>query len=197
VSSPRRTHWLPLLIALAAVAAWTAWQRAHDTGPAGAATVSETAAAPWAATEPPARPTPAAREDDAPSVAARRDLSADEARGGHTLARHVGRSDADLRDRLRRESGISAASTYSDRPSAERVVAAAIAQQDARVQAWARRSGNRPNLAVDYRGRRGDVIGRSLRRGQATPVDCTDALVVLRWRGDGFFVLTSYPEERR
>ena len=40
----------------------------------------------------------------------RRDLSLDESMGGHTLARHVGKSDAELADRLSRERQVSAAS---------------------------------------------------------------------------------------
>ncbi len=50
-----------------------------------------------------------------------RDLSIDDARGGHTLKRHVGRTDAQLAERLAREH-VSAASTYPDRATAERVV---------------------------------------------------------------------------
>ena len=42
------------------------------------------------------------------------DLEADEALGGHTMARHVGRTDAQLAERLQRERDISAASTYTD-----------------------------------------------------------------------------------
>lgn len=53
---------------------------------------------------------------------ATRDLSLDEAFGGHTLRRHVGRTDEQLRERLKSESNISAASTYTDRATAERVV---------------------------------------------------------------------------
>jgi Bacterial CdiA-CT RNAse A domain len=56
-----------------------------------------------------------------------RDLSVDESMGGHTLARHVGKIDAELLQRLRREPQISAASTYTDRTSAESVVGAALA----------------------------------------------------------------------
>lgn len=136
-------------------------------------------------------PSPAA------SQRVRYDLGPDETRGGHTLARHVGRSDADLRDRLRRESGISAASTYTDRTTAERVVAVTLTHQRSRVDQWLSRQGPRPNLALNYRGTR-EPIGRSLaRRGQRS-VDCYAALVVLRWDGRrGFYVLTSYPEARR
>ena len=46
--------------------------------------------------------------------APRYDLEGDEVIGGHTIERHVGRTDRDLADRLRREPQISAASTYTD-----------------------------------------------------------------------------------
>lgn len=132
-------------------------------------------------------------------AAERRDLARDEGRGGHTLARHVGLSDDDLRDRLRREKGIAAASTFSDRATAEEVVGEAIDRNRDRVRAWARRSGARPNLALDYRGDPGRVIGRSLRRGRSRPEACLDAVVVLkvRWPDKEYFVLTAYPEVRR
>jgi hypothetical protein len=135
-----------------------------------------------------------------PSAPARRDLAADERCGGHTLARHVGRTDGQLAERLRRQPDISAASTYPDLDTAERVVGATIARERARVANWERRSGRRPNLALRFRGDPSQPpIGRSLRRGRARPEPCVDAVVVLRWddRRDGFCVLTSYPEVRR
>ena len=46
-----------------------------------------------------------------PDEAARYDLARDEVRGGHTLDKHVGRSDSELRERLTTERNISAAST--------------------------------------------------------------------------------------
>jgi hypothetical protein len=144
---------------------------------------------------PPASPAPPARDTPAEP---RRDLTIDEKQGGHTLARHVGKSDQDLRDRLDRERGISAASTYADRSMAESTVARALAREDRRVAAWLARVGNRPNLALTYHGQPGVIIGRSLERRRRDPIDCTDAVVVLRWNGrDGFFVLTSYPEAGR
>jgi hypothetical protein len=133
-----------------------------------------------------------------PAGVARRDLSQDEARGGHTLARHVARSDDELRARLAREPGISAASSYTDRRTAEQVVAATLEQERYRVAAWTGRSGRRPNLALDYRGQGGTPLGKSIGRRDRTARQCTDAIVVLRWderRGD-YYVLTSYPECR-
>ncbi len=125
------------------------------------------------------------------------DLSRDERLGGHTLSRHVGRSEEALRDRLASEPGISAASTYTDRATAEQTVASAIAENETRVAVWLARQGNRSNLALDYRGVSAEPIGRSLQRGRRESVPCTDAVVVLRWSRNEYFVLTSYPEVRR
>ena len=163
-------------------------------------------AAPPPPSSPPPRveaaPTPAAEARQAPAnpgaVVERYDLERDEARGGHTIARHVGRTDEQLRERLKREQRISAASTYTDRAIAERVVARTLAREKARLQKWLARQGPRPNLALDYRGDRNDPIGRSLTRRNPQPVVCSDAVVVLRWDGSrGFIVLTSYPEVSR
>ena len=124
------------------------------------------------------------------------DLAADEHRGGHTLERHVGRTDAELAERLRRERQISAASTYPDAATASRVVGDALAANRSRVSAWAARSGSRPNLVLLYRDPARSPIGRSLSRGARTGRSCSSARVVLRWqeRDNRWIVLTSYPE---
>jgi hypothetical protein len=102
-----------------------------------------------------------------------------------------------LRERLRRER-ISAASTYTDRATAERVVARTLARQRNKVDQWLARQGSRPNLALDYRGTAREPIGRSITRSSPQPVPCADAVVVLRSDGGrGFIVLTSYPEIAR
>jgi Bacterial CdiA-CT RNAse A domain len=161
---------------------------------------------PQASSAPAAPPAPSAEAREAPAPPASRapaaantgyDLARDEARGGHTLARHVGRTDAQLRDRLRREQ-ISAASTYTDRAIAQRVVARTLERQRARVDEWLARKGSRPNLALDYRGDGRETIGRSLTRRSSQTIPCSNAVVVLRWDGSrGFIVLTSYPEVPR
>jgi hypothetical protein len=131
---------------------------------------------------------------ETPRPAANRDLSTDEAKGGHTLARHVAQTDEQLAARLKAESDISAASSYTDRPAAEFAVGKVLADKTKDIQKWADKSGNRANLAL--REDVGKVVGRSLKRGAKSPVDVTDVVVVLAWRNDGWFVLTSYPEDR-
>lgn len=124
----------------------------------------------------------------------RRDLSADESRGGHTLKRHVGRTDEQLAARLREEPGISAASTYTDRPTAEAVIGQTLAANQSRISDWLQRN-RHPNLVLDYNGQQS--IGRTLNRGRSRPQPCPHAIVVLRWDGpDRYHVLTSYPECR-
>lgn len=135
----------------------------------------------------------AAAATAAPSGASR-DLSLDEARGGHTIARHVGKSDDELRARLKAEPDISAASTYTDLETAERVVGQVLERKKDEIEKWSRRTGNRPNLAL--RLDMDEVIGRSVKQGQTRAIDVSDAVVVLRWDGSDWYVLTSYPEDR-
>ena len=125
------------------------------------------------------------------------DLSVDEAMGGHTLARHIGKTDAELIGRLRQEPDISSASTYTDRQTAERVIGAALASGGAPFQKWKARQGRRPNFVLRYNAH--EMIGRSVQRGHTQSVACERALMVLRWddRRRQFYVLTSYPEENR
>jgi len=127
----------------------------------------------------------------------RRDLSQDEAAGGHILRKHVGRTDEQLRERLEHERHISAASTYTDREAAELAVGTELQQQQGKIQRWLERQGGHPNLVLDYDGDPQHPIGRSLRRGEIRSEPCSHALVVLKWTGpNDFYVLTSYPECR-
>jgi hypothetical protein len=124
-----------------------------------------------------------------------RDLSQDEAAGGHILRKHVGQTDQQLRERLERERGITGASTYTDLAAAEHAVGAAIAESRGRIQQWLRRTGGHPNLVLDYDAN--TPIGRTINRSESEARPCAHALVVLKYAGpDDYYVLTSYPECR-
>ena len=124
-----------------------------------------------------------------------RDLSQDDEQGGHTLRKHVGKTDAELRQRLARERNISAASTYTDRDTAERVVGTTLNLQRDKIQHWLDRGGEHPNLVLDYGP--DQPVGRTMRRGSSASAPCSRAVVVLRYAGGGqYYVLTSYPECR-
>jgi hypothetical protein len=150
---------------------------------------SETAPAP--------APPPAAERGAAATAPTGRDLSIDESMGGHTLTRHVGKTNRELAERLRREPQISSASTYTDRPTAEQVVGSALASAGQPFDRWRARSGRRPNFVLHYSA--GRDIGRSLSRRRSGATTCARAVVVLRWdeRHNRFYVLTSYPEQGR
>ena len=157
----------------------------------------------------PSRGLPCPRRGTALPLAHRRPLSTAPSsarpRGGrtpgrpHAGQRHVGRTDDDLRDRLAQQPGISAASTYTDRATAERVIG---------DDAGARTRAGRPlvgphRLAPESRARLHGPAGRRRSAGRCGAVTrrvlpCTDAIVVLRWDARrGYYVLTSYPERRR
>jgi hypothetical protein len=123
-----------------------------------------------------------------------RDLSQDEAAGGHVLRKHVGRTDDELRERLEHERNISGASSYTDRSVAEHVIGAAIAKSQDRIQRWQNRPGGHPNLVLDYDA--SQPIGRTLNRGDRQSRPCSHAIVVLKYAAPSYYVLTSYPECR-
>ena len=143
------------------------------------------------------QPTPSDKSESTASrsLAGKRNLADDERRGGHTLKRHVRKSDMELRNRLETEPNISVASTYTDRNTAELVVGEAISSNHGRIDRWLHLVGGHPNLVLDYNGR--ESIGRSLTRGLSESRPCSRAIVVLKWlENDDFVVLTSYPECR-
>jgi toxin len=135
------------------------------------------------------------RSEFHPTDGPARDLRQDEAAGGHILRKHVGQTEAELRERLSREPNITGASTYTDRSTAEHAVGAAIAQSQGEIHNWLSRSGRHPNLVLDYDSV--DPIGRTMNRGEVHSHLCRHAVVVLRYNGaNEYYVLTSYPECR-
>ena len=138
------------------------------------------------------RTAPAPVEHAALDSSNRYDLQRDETRGGHTLDRHVGKSETELRERLRNES-ISADSTYTDRITAEMAVAAAVRENRRRIDNWLHRPGGHSNLVLDYDS--STPLGRSMRLSDAQSFSCSHAVVVLKWiNPQNYYVLTSYPE---
>jgi hypothetical protein len=151
--------------------------------PSPGATVRATATA-TATTNRTATPTP---------TGPRRDLARDEAAGGHTLERHVGKSDAELIARLRAEPDISAASTYPDRATAERIVGRVLERNADRIRSWVSQGERRQNLVLEITTT--EVVGRTVRQGGTTVREARSAVVVLAADGRDWFVLTSYPDD--
>jgi hypothetical protein len=182
--------WLPIAVVVAVLA--IGWFIANEPlSDSSAPAAPESTATASRSTTPAAASTSAAPPTEVQDEAGY-DLQTDESRGGHTIERHVGRTEDQLIQRLEEED-ISAASTYPDLETAEAVVAEALAANQAEVEEWAEGSGSRANLALRYDA--GRVIGVTLRRGSSAPRDATSAVVVLRWADNDWYVLTSYPDD--
>jgi Bacterial CdiA-CT RNAse A domain len=122
------------------------------------------------------------------------DLQRDESHGGHTLTKHIGRSDQELLERLERERNISASSTWTNRELAEEAIGETL-EHNGKLERWRDRGGRKPNLVLDYHGSPSHPVGRCMERGTTTAVPAYDALIVLKAYGENdFYVLTAYPE---
>jgi hypothetical protein len=119
-------------------------------------------------------------------------LEAHEQAGAHLIDRHVGKSEQQLLDRLRSEN-ISASSSFRDLPSAEHFIAATIAENQAKIDAWVDgKGGNR--LVLD--GRFDAVTGISVARGDTQASDVHSVKLVLERSdklGIGYRIVTGYP----
>ena len=135
----------------------------------------------------------ATKSAGASPAAVRRDLELDELRGGHTIARHVGKSEQELRDRLTREPDISAASSYFDLETAEMVVAAALSKRRSDIDRWVGGTGPRANLALRFT--HDAPAGLKVERGAQAAREINSVVVVLRWANGDWYVLTSYPDD--
>ncbi|MBV9147293.1 MAG: hypothetical protein JO065_15370, partial [Acidobacteria bacterium] len=77
--------------------------------------------------------------------------------------------------------------------TAEMAVAAAIQENQSKIQRWLQRPGGHSNLVLDYDST--SPLGRSLRRDDAKSFPCSHAVVILKWLSPSdYFVLTSYPD---
>ena len=122
-------------------------------------------------------------------------LSAEEAAGGHTIARHVGRSEAQLRARLAAESRITAASTFRTLADAEKSVAQALRAQQGAIKAWAKTANIGQTKAITHDA--GRIVGFGVVRASNATVQMSRLTVVLRKvsdRGRIYFVLTAFPK---
>lgn len=120
----------------------------------------------------------------------RLDLRAHEARGGHTLEKHVGKTDGELRARLDREPGKDQMSTFVSEIEARRAVQKAIRENAVKIAEWEANSTTK-RLELDTR----FLGGRVLERGEKSSRAGRSVRVVLRGDGvGGWIVRTAYPQ---
>ena len=121
-------------------------------------------------------------------------LEIQETQGGHTIERHVGKTDQWLAQRLADQPKIPAASSFNDLKDARLGIRAALSLNRARINNWAASAGQNKRRAYDYDGQY--FIGRVVERGNppAPSEKSNDLKLVLEADGEGGCrLLTAYP----
>jgi len=116
-----------------------------------------------------------------------------EAAGGHTLERHVSKTEAQLAQRLAKENRISSASSFSYRSVAESAIAEAMDTNKSAIDSWVKKKGNRYTIRHDAH----KIIGITLTRGQSKATSTSRLRIVLQRSTKlppGYFILTAYPQ---
>jgi hypothetical protein len=122
-------------------------------------------------------------------------LAAEEAAGGHTIARHVARTEEQLRARLTAQPNIPAASTFKTLSDAERFVGEALRFNKAAIKEWARTAAAGQQKGFPYAA--GRVVGQGVVRSTGRLQDMTNMVVVVRKVQEQnriYFLLTAYPK---
>ena len=121
----------------------------------------------------------------------RRNIHDHEEGKGHTIERHVGKSDNWLRKRLRDDPEMKAASTFTNETIANRVQGRFVKQFRTEIQDWLKNGGGKfsKDIQLDF------PIGRIIKQGEYHPLTSTKAKVVLIKNNSnhGFQILTSFP----
>ncbi|MEM5604693.1 WXG100 family type VII secretion target [Bacillus cereus] len=117
---------------------------------------------------------------DSSSLAPGGGLAAHEARGGHLIERHIGKTDEELLQRLESNSTITGASTFADRATAEKIANEVLSnpQNTEKINRWLNNPDSKPTLPLRYQGT--DITGRHVPRGSEIISEVTNARIVLK-----------------
>ncbi len=114
---------------------------------------------------------------------------------GHTVERHVGKSDNWLRRRLENNPRMEAASTFTSHTSANRAQGRFVSKHKADIAEWLKdASPDADDLVRDFDADM--IVGRVLERGKSKPIDTSKVRVVIRRNADldqGWYFVTSFP----
>jgi hypothetical protein len=126
-------------------------------------------------------------------------LDAHEARagsrlGGHTLEKHVGRTEAELRERLAREGDRKVVTSFASQDTAEWAISRVVQANTSQLKAWLQSS---PNYPLVLTGNVGQNVGYGVVRATGKLVPMSKLRIILRckqYNGMPFYILTSYLE---
>lgn len=113
--------------------------------------------------------------------------------GGHTILKHVGRTEQELRARLVAEPRILAASSFTNLRMAETAVSQALRANATAVKNWAQSAARLDRLTLTHD--LGSAMGQGVVRSTGQLQAMRKVLVVLRfetYNGNPYYVLTAY-----
>ena len=122
-------------------------------------------------------------------------LIAEESAGGHTIARHVARTEAQLQARLAAQKAIPVASSFRNIEEAERIVSLAMRANKEIIKAWAKSALAGQTKAISIEA--GRSIGYGVVRSSGKLTEMRNVLVVVKKVQDQnriYFILTAYPK---
>ncbi|MEC2333062.1 ribonuclease YeeF family protein [Bacillus subtilis] len=135
------------------------------------------------------------KQGDSTPLAPGGGLAAHEAKGGHLIEEHIGKTDEELIERLRTDPNphITASSTFKDRATAERIANSVLndPKNIKKIENWIDNP-KKPKLMLKYKGD-GEIIGRSVTRNSELVENVTNAKIILKKDNNGNFILTGYP----
>ena len=115
--------------------------------------------------------------------------------GGHTLLKHIGKTEAELRARLLAQPGIPAASTFKSLEIAERTLYQAIRANRVGIEAWARTAA--PGARQAFLHTAASPVGQGVVRTSNSLVQMSKVRFVLKmeqYKGKLYYILTAFPE---
>jgi hypothetical protein len=127
----------------------------------------------------------------------RKNLDLDELLGGHSIEKHVGKSEDWLRDRLLKEPETKIASSFRNYETANRVVAKAVKENIAKISDWLESGKGKLILKVEAENPIGIVLergkGGSVGLKTAKETNKAEIIIIRDSTPQGWHVLTSYP----
>ncbi|WP_336355914.1 RHS repeat-associated core domain-containing protein [Pseudomonas granadensis] len=120
-------------------------------------------------------------------------LATHETQGGHLIIKHVGRTDAQLAQRLQAEPNIPAASTFRNRAEAEAAVSEALSANSQTITDFLSSNKGKTNFTHDLN----RPVGVTMLNGLSHSQTATKLLLVLKKDPTlplGYFLLTGFPE---
>jgi hypothetical protein len=113
--------------------------------------------------------------------------------GGHTIAKHVGRTEAQLRARLLAETKIPVASTFTNLQVAEAAISKTLRAHGTAIKSWAQTAG--PNQRLDILHDLGTSVGFGVVRSSGSRLNMSKVFVVLKmqtYNGKPYYILTAF-----